>query len=198
MKNKILVSLFALSFFGLSCNKADGVASPEKVDKQLITEITKLTNVQAQKTVYRNLNKTEKYQLWQNHLSQFIDDKSLSAKQLELLQLVMKTITPEFFIGVEPSKNAYYQQITELDYLAKKEFKGKLLTAIFSTISAKGIITPDYVGNPKCECSSKSDYCSGAYNRCFDLQNSKLCEPTPGCGTLLLYTCNGDCFGNPQ
>jgi hypothetical protein len=197
MKNKILALLFALSFFGLSCNKADRVASSEKVDKQLITEITKLTNVQAQKTVYRNLNKTEKYQLWQDHLNQFVDDKSLSAKQLEVLQLVIKTITPDFFASGVVSKNPNYQKIAEIDYMVKKEFKeNDLLETIFSNVSDIAVYAEYPPGSSNCKCSSNSDYCSGAYNICYDM--SKYCDVVGGCGTLWSYDCNGLCFGNPQ
>jgi hypothetical protein len=197
MKSKILVALLIASVSYSACTKSADVTPKDKVDKQLIAEVTQLTNLQAQKTAYRSMNKTEKYELWQEHLRYFLNDKALTEKQLEVLNLVIETITPEFFTHDEVSENSNYEKIVQIDYLVKAVFKGDLRTAIFSNIGERGI-TPNYVVKPNCECSQKSDYCSGAFNTCYDMAHLDLCKEVPGCGLLLLYKCNGQCFGNPQ
>lgn len=46
-------------------------------------------------------------------------------------------------------------------------------------------------GESKCNCSTKSDWCS-VFSECQDVACE---ESTHGCGTLLVYSCNGRCGG---
>lgn len=124
-------------------------------------------------------------------------DRSLNKNQSELVSEFIKLLSPEIYSikketlewkQVDSSLNSIKDR--SLNYFQKSE-----AFEIFASLGGK-IGNPEGVENlrPNCSCSGSSDYC-GWWRNGASCSGGGCRDQVGGCGTGLLYDCDGMCTG---
>lgn len=170
MKSTITILLLSVVLF--SCTKQ----TKDYNVQQVLAE----KNVKTQKQMYYGLSPEEKYNVWEIKFKNFLSNDNLTSDQRKFVNFVMQDISPATFSNTEPEDDPYTKEAIRL-FNPKNAFQ--LLASLDGEYT-------DLTGeNYDCNCAKHSDYCNDDLKCSYaDCKKSEL-----GCGTLLLYSCNGLC-----
>ena len=115
--------------------------------------------------------------------------KNLTTDQQIFISNLEKKIVPEIFLSPNNSNKIVFDD-REIKSTAIKLFGVADAYSLLVMISeSKNIRETDAVAvGLSCGCSTSNDWCTGE-STC----HPGGCNSKSGCGTLFLYTCNGDC-----
>lgn len=187
-------ALLSLLIFFASCSK-------ESVRKQSLSnklkEIVQLQDPSVRIVAFNMLNPEEKVLLWKNHLSTFLDNKSLSIEQREFINYCADLLSPDFY---DKKKAQFEGLLAEVNFRAKNLFNKNDYVSIFlgATRNGSGSINPLVTDPPTCNCIF-TIYCEFTYGNgryCFDNSTAKVCnQSNSGCGLFGTSPCTGVCVG---
>lgn len=155
---------------------------------------------------YISATPIEQKDFWHFKINNTISGFEWSENQKQILTELQENLNSNWFELEDQSYTAFEQDWKEraLRCFSKRDLYYIVCTtnafSITDNYSAFGLIgsSGGSIGpndETKCECSEGSDYC-GAPLGLVDLECKKGCELTTerGCGTLLLYDCDGTCW----
>lgn len=184
--------------FLLSCSKSNNqIESNTKLNDELVSEVISMNNVSAQKLSYSLLNKNERFFIWRNHFKNIVESGILTGEQAIIVKEFSTLLTDDVFDEKQGINFLNQSHVVELLYQAKKVFSPELMQVTFNEInpvSKDEIIALELSnssgGGDYCNCSSESNYCFGRNPSC---RSNGCINTTAGCGTLFIYSCNGQC-----
>lgn len=210
MKSCFTGSITALVFLLLSCSKAEPALPAGRI---LINEVRQLSGT-AQKLAYLNhLTATDRYTLWAEQLKSFQSRFPVHDKKHQLIGELIGRLNPNIFEIADQKPGPLYagfEQYFHNDWLmrANKLFTASFIRSMVARIepiepdgSEDGYLVVDEEGKPSCDCNSKYDE---TYGDCYDhgplpYENNFCNTKTDckykllGCGSWLIYQCNGVC-----
>ena len=146
-------------------------------------------------------NGEEKYYLADQQLKYVLNEVPLNIDQKELILRLKNTLPHDAYTNFK-SRQAYVGKLTKWEgEINSKLGKGFVSTYLTKIVNIDG--TSDESSRAEgvggdCVCSRSSDWCAhkgpDKYS-CAWVSPSHLCtESSVGCGTLLLYSCDGMCY----
>lgn len=207
-KLKQIIILISVILVIVSCSKH--FKDTEHVNKQLVSQLLTLDNINKQIIAYRTLNEYEKAYIWKQKLSAWIQSENLLNEQADLVQELINNITPEVFI-MGSKENLYFKNFYSKNWETRafKVISVENTFKMVETIRAKknsniimsvkpaqynvnSSISPDLYALPDCSCNSANS-CGSMYCDC-STASSHCTASTWGCGFLWLSSCGGWCF----
>lgn len=166
------------------------------------------------RAAYRAFDPIQKYIFWKDKIAEVLelDWNPEEKKHIKLLADYLNQHS-DMFDKANFDEDSFEIFMYSWSEKAKEEFQwdGQILYAIVASgekmIDIKGTLE---IKDSKpltratkndCGCSKSSDYCSfrnsppGSYPIVVFSCGSDNCDTVGGCGTLLQYTCDGNCFG---
>lgn|GEM_PF-3226350 len=166
------------------------------------------------RTIFNSLTPEAKSGLWKVHLRSYVTrHPDLTEEQREAIQSTIPLITPGLFAtpqGTPEWQTNVHQPLQRLTEKFLEVFSPKVAAELLEMLG--GPEPPQQMQAPdgpsiiksslrraqemQCTCSTQSDWCSSHHGkgwRC--VHGSGACSQTfSGCGTLLVYSCVGQCF----
>lgn len=136
-----------------------------------------------------------------NHLSAYLESGNLNSTQARKLRETIQLVSDDLYVDEGSSQERRDQVASEIGSREELEeiFGAALARNIFVEIRRPGETEDDAQSQKapgfQCECSIVSDWCTGGTSPGTECMESSACDSTDhfGCGTALLYGCNGDC-----
>lgn len=131
------------------------------------------------------------------HLALQMASRSLNKEQLKFIEEAISLLTPEVY-SISKGTTEWSQLDNILNSLKDQmliSFQKEQAFEIFASLGGeKG--SPDDTQNlaPNCSCSRQSDYC-GWWRSGASCGGGSCRMQVGGCGTMLLYDCDGMCTG---
>jgi hypothetical protein len=201
MKKKLL--LIAIILFSLiSCTQSE--VPDNNLDSSKIARMLNEDDKSARILMYSLLNKEEKFQIWNNQISDIISKENLSSKQLELIIDLKERINIKLF---DSSIHNYEREIFKTIYVsvflsqAKEIFEYNFIYQKFFNVGSETSFISsrlngqESIGIQYCVCNDESAFsCNWNTDKCSKSNNCR--KTKEGCGFLWSYECNGRCFFN--
>lgn len=155
------------------------------------------------RAVFKILSPDIKSRLWREHFDLWASERNCQTKaQREFLDKLADLVSNEGIFTTSPSDPQWREEVAnpveEIRREAVRLFglnhAAGLLENLGGQLAAPNVVISDNRGTVSirktCCCSTASDWCGT--NNCYC--GSGGCSPGGGCGTLLLFECNGTCF----
>ena len=124
---KLIFITSALAFFLFACSKQDNLANSNTINKQLLTEVTKMKNGSSRVLAYGSLNYNEKYIIWKEHLAGWIESGKLTKEQQNVISELLSVIKPEMWIdNSSKAKTLNSDNVAIIQYKIKQLFTKSL------------------------------------------------------------------------
>jgi len=175
---------------GASCEEIAGWV--EAMRGRLPTTLVALSMypVSYRRAIVGALTNDQKIAVWREHLRTFLSGgEALEPDQRRFIESVLDRLD-EFFADARDD-----EALDDLQARSKEILGSGLATQVFGNlgpVEPKSAVIENLgrAAGIKCSCSTSSDWCGGNYD-CY----SGPCDATSlGCGTFLLYSCNGLCW----
>jgi hypothetical protein len=218
MKGISPIILFLLGFvLVVSCKKKMDTGTD---DKNLVMEVTRLSNIEAQKIAYRSLTAEQKVFLWKTHLEEATGVLRVDVARREHIAAIMQQLRPEIFASAAAS-DAFLHSDFMMDWKAraKELFTEEHIIYLFAQINTNPAAVSGNVASVQdvfeastCNCSTSSDFCGRVLTVCgtqttetgtmplMCMKKSKCSNAVScvvndiGCGWFFLETCGGSCL----
>jgi len=202
LRSSIAIIFIAITVILLSCKKqssSEKSDEPVLINEKVISQIINLPEDE-QKTAFRLLNTNEMSFLWSSKFIKVKESEKLNRDQIAFIDDLLSIIKPDLFL-INSKTNIEFRttlgkNISQKARILFGEENARKLLASISPYKSR-TVTPNYVdpgdgGVKKCKCSSESNYCNPLAP--CDEQPEDICKHTTlGCGTLLVYSCDGLC-----
>lgn len=148
--------------------------------------------VESQRIIFASKTPEEKNEIWKDKLNFSMQNTSFNDIQQELLMELYNRLTPNLFVPNSTENLSFYEFHRNWIINAKREFPYFLIKNIVSSLNDNGLsYSPPSGGGTSCNCSQSSDWCDERWRCSYP---STGCDSRAlGCGTLLLYSCDGLC-----
>ncbi len=201
LQSSTAVILLLFSNLLLGCKKDSTHSTSEKmlINKKVISQIVTLSENE-QRTAFRLLNNQEMAYLWSSKLNDAKMNERMNAEQNTFINELINIVTPDLFLINSKQYIEFRTKLgNDIAQRARILFGDENARKLLASISPYkgGNITPNYVdpdegGLKKCKCSTESNYCD-PLAPCDEKPETVCKHTTLGCGTLLLYSCDGMC-----
>jgi hypothetical protein len=193
---KLLRYFLILSVSSIGCRNAATDVNPGSINEQLIEEIFKISNVEAQKAAYATLNSNQKDLIWKKRISTFLSLKQWDKNQIDHLNLLSRIISPQFFDG-STSDDAIKRMDDKWSPVAielfGKEVIAPLVTSFSNLEQSSTIITNNSRSRVAASCGCNGD----SIWDCKACNSADACSQGTGCGWFLSQSCNKSCYIAP-
>lgn len=154
------------------------------------------------RAVFKVLPPATQSKLWLEHLEQWTSGRrGLSTAQQKLLHKIARLMSDERIFSTAPNSPRWHEDVAvpvekvrqEAVHLFGHNHATSLLENLGGQLVAPNVVIRDSHGGISvrsgCGCSLSSDWCG---SDCFCVPDG--CSTSGGCGTLLLFQCNGSCY----
>ena len=197
MKSRLVISFLITTLF-FACSKERKGTQEVGVNQAAINQVINSKNIREQRLGYELLNPAEKFTIWNNKLIQADLNSQFTPEQTSFVNELLGYITPNAFLENSSENQRLMQMLDKITIKAIELFGYKEAGEFLANITSnKGGVTPNLVEEEPgegidCDCATSSDWC----NRGYDCEGF-VCNKKSGCGTFLLYQCNGYCYPDP-
>jgi hypothetical protein len=225
IKSKLIV-LFALPFiiFSLSCSMGSNVESikPSTFGARIYSSLSAISDLNARRQAYSNLQALERYEYWKIRFSTFITRSHLSSKQVDQVNELASVITLDYF------ENADIKSVFNTVIIPKWIKKNEKLFSSYETFDLLFSVNPERSsaaimniknnsknasyntllveqelggGGISCICALGSSYTcpfwtffpiTVHYYTCEKIGTASCTESVRGCGALMDDACDGN------
>ncbi|MGJ1225350.1 bacteriocin fulvocin C-related protein [Sphingobacterium siyangense] len=199
MKKLFLSTLCSLCMlFIISCNKDNQTSEISQTSQPVNKAIMALKTSEARKSSFADqLTNEEKIQFVESRLNAVTEELKLDAEQLSVLNELKPFLKPDLYVRDSKLNKEAIQFDSVWKEKARKVFSKEQLNYIFSfntlselktNLTNVNIKSTTRAGAEDCDCSTKSDWCSGG-----NCGGPACAFQSYACGTLYLYHCDGTC-----
>ncbi|MGJ1385632.1 bacteriocin fulvocin C-related protein [Sphingobacterium spiritivorum] len=192
----LFVLIIASTFF--SCQKQENIhpnAENEKIDLSAVKAIASLQSLEEIKVAYGLLNYSERAELWQNHLSEYLNVGLTSQQESKILELKKRISSNDFNLDKDTGIREFIRNwVIEALGIFSLELISELVASP-SSVRLNKVNRQYDMFQKDCNCKSINNWLTlcGGYIVVSGTCKRDNCERFTFCGFLFLEDCDGLC-----